>query len=153
MPKGLTDQGEDKELGDALDGELLVGVANREEPPLNPGDTHAEGAGRRRCEGRNIVRDGALVEIKIALVAGRDEGLDVSIGREHPGRHSLGLRTVIGERAAVHIDPLIGGYLPAGLPPGDRARPDRWCPPTDSHAPAAAGPSAGCWKARPANRP
>jgi hypothetical protein len=36
MPKGVTDQGEDKELGDALDGELLVGVANREEPPLNP---------------------------------------------------------------------------------------------------------------------
>ena len=41
----MTDQGEDKELGDALDGELLVSVTNREEPPMNPRHTHAEGVG------------------------------------------------------------------------------------------------------------
>jgi hypothetical protein len=45
MPNGLADQGEDKQLGDALDGKLLVSVANREQPPLNPGNTHAEGVG------------------------------------------------------------------------------------------------------------
>src|SRR5580704_11327724 len=113
MPNGVTDQGEDKELGDALDGELLVSVANREEPPLNPGNTHAEGAGRRRCEGRNIVGDGPLAEMEIALVAGGDEGLHVGIGREHPGRYSFGFRVVAGERIVVHIRPLVGEYLPA----------------------------------------
>jgi len=54
MPKSLTNQGEDKKLGDTLDGELLVSVANREDPPADPGNAHAEGAARRRCQGRNI---------------------------------------------------------------------------------------------------
>jgi len=85
MPEGVTDQGKDKKLGDALDGELLVSVASREQPPAHPGNTHAEGSGRRRCQGRNIVRDRPLTQIAIALVAGRDQGLHVSIGREHPG--------------------------------------------------------------------
>jgi hypothetical protein len=33
----------------------------------------------------------------IALVAGRDEGLHVSIGREYAGRHSFGLRMIAGD--------------------------------------------------------
>src|SRR5208282_2520718 len=108
MPKGVTDQGEDKKLGDALDGEFLVGVANTEEPPMNPGNTHAEGAGRRRCQGRNIVGDRSLVEMEIALIASADESLHVSIGRERPGRYSFGLRVVAGEGIAVHVHPLAG---------------------------------------------
>src|SRR5271166_4412420 len=103
MPEGVTNQGEDKKLGDALDGELLVSVADREEPPVNPGNTHAEGAGRRRCQGRNVVRDGPLVEMEEALVAGGDEGLHVSIGRERPGRYPFGLRVVAGEGIVVHV--------------------------------------------------
>src|SRR5690348_18439278 len=96
MPEGMTNQGEDKKLGDALDGELLVSVANREDPPADPGNAHAERAGRRRCQGRNIVGDGPLIEMAIALVAGGDEGLHVSVGRELPGRYSFGLGVVAG---------------------------------------------------------
>jgi hypothetical protein len=57
MPEGVTNQGKDKKLGDALDGELLVSVACREQPPANPGNTDAEGAGRRRRQGRNVIGD------------------------------------------------------------------------------------------------
>src|SRR6185369_3085878 len=106
MPKGLTNQGEDKKLGDALDGELLVSVASREDSPADPGNAHAEGAGRRHCQGRNIVGDGSLAEIAIALVSGGDEGLHLSIGRELPGRYSFGLRVVAGEGIVVHLHPL-----------------------------------------------
>src|SRR5580692_89346 len=112
MPEGLTNQREDKKLGDALDGELLVGVANREEPSADPGHTHAEGAGRRRCQGRNVVGDGPLVEMAIALVAGGDEGLHVCIGRERPGRYSFGLRVVAGEGIVVHLHPLASECWP-----------------------------------------
>src|SRR5271169_4728923 len=112
MPESVTNQREDKKLGDALDGELLVSVANREEPPANPSNTHAEGAGRRRCQGRNIVGDGPLVEMAIALVAGGDEGLHVSVGRELPGRYSFGLRVVAGEGIVVHALPLAGECWP-----------------------------------------
>src|ERR1700745_3393504 len=97
MPKGVTNQGEDKKLGDALDGELLVSVANREDPPVNPGNTHAEGVRRRRCQGGNIVGDSPFVEMAKALVAGGNEGLHVSIGRERPGRYSFGLRVIAGD--------------------------------------------------------
>jgi hypothetical protein len=45
MPKSLTNQGEDKKLGDALDGELLVSVANREDSPADPGNAHAKALG------------------------------------------------------------------------------------------------------------
>jgi hypothetical protein len=38
MPEGVTDQREDEKLGDALDGELLVSVASREQPPADPGN-------------------------------------------------------------------------------------------------------------------
>src|SRR5712675_694566 len=112
MPKGVTHQGEDKKLGDALDGELLVGVANREEPPVNPGNTHAEGVRRCRCQGRNIVGDSPLVEMAIALVASGNEGLHVSIGRERPSRYSFGLRVVAGEGIVVHVHPLAGECWP-----------------------------------------
>ena len=105
MPKGVTNQGEDKKLGDALDGELLVSVASREDPPADSGHAHAEGAGRRRGQGRNIVGDGPLAEMAVALVSGGDEGLHVSIGRELPGRYSFGLRVVAGEGIVVHLHP------------------------------------------------
>ena len=97
MPESVTNQGEDKELGDALDSEFLVSVADREEPPANPGNAHAEGAGRSGGEGGNVVGDGPLVEMEKALVAGGDEGLDVSIGREYAGRYAFGLRRIAGE--------------------------------------------------------
>src|SRR4029077_11290021 len=103
MPEGMTNQGEDKKLGDALDSELLVSVASREDPPADPGNAHAEGAGRRRCPGRNIVDDGPLAKRPIALVYGGDEGLHGSIGRELPGRYSYGLRVVAGEGIVVHL--------------------------------------------------
>src|SRR5215472_17901790 len=96
MPESVTNQGEDEKLGDALDGEFLVSVADREEPPANPGHAHAEGAGRSCGERRNVVGDGPLVEMEIALVAGGDEGLHVSIGRECPGRYVFGLLVVHG---------------------------------------------------------
>src|SRR6516225_1190358 len=115
MPEAVTDQREDEKLGDALDGELLVSVADREDPPANPGDTHAEGTGRRRGQGRNVVGDRSLVEMAIALVAGRDEGLYVGIGRECPGRYVFGLRGVAGEGIVVHVHPLAGECWP--LPP------------------------------------
>src|SRR5580704_3905304 len=123
MAEGVTNQGEDKKLGDAFNGELLVSVANREEPPANPGNTHAEGAGRRRGQGRNIVGDGSLVEMEIALVAGRDDGLHVSIGRQRPGRYSFGLRMIAGEGIVVHVHPLAGE-----------------CWPTSTRQPGSAGP-------------
>jgi hypothetical protein len=87
MPEGVTDQGEDEQLGDALDGEFLVSVADREGPAVNPGNAHAEGAGRRLGQGRNVVRDGPFVEMAEALVAGGDEGLHVSIGRKRASRY------------------------------------------------------------------
>src|SRR5689334_3084382 len=126
MPKGVTNQGEDKKLGDALDGELLVSVANREDPPADPGHAHAEGAGRRRGQGRNIVGDGPLAEMSITLVAGGDEGLHVSVGREFPGRYSFGLGVVAGEGIVVHRHPLASecwsarAKVPA-VPPGWQA--------------------------------
>jgi len=57
-------------LGNALDGELLVSVADREQAPLNPGNTDAEGGRRGCCQGGNVVGDGPLVDMEIALVAG-----------------------------------------------------------------------------------
>jgi hypothetical protein len=135
MPEGVADQGEDKQLGDALDGKLLVSVANREEPPMDPGKPPAEGAGRRRREGRNVVRDGPLVEMEIALVAGGDEGLHVSIGREHPRRYSFDPRMVAGQRIAVHFRPFGWRVLAGRPPPDDRVQPDRWYPPAHSHVP------------------
>ena len=109
---------------------------------MNPGNTHAKGGGRRGREGRNIVRDGSLAEITIALVAGRDESLHVSIGREHPSRYSLGPAGVIGQRIAVHVHPF--GWRGTCWPalPDDQARPDRWYPPADSH-PRGSGTSTG----------
>jgi hypothetical protein len=62
--------------------------------------------------------------MEIALVPGGDESLDVGIGREHPGRHSLGLRAVIGQRIAVHVHPRL--ITTCRHPPNDRVRPDRW---------------------------
>src|SRR6202034_2425686 len=115
VPESVTNEREDKELRDALDRELLVGVANGEELPLNPGNTHAEGAGRCRGQGRDIVGDGPLAEITIAFVSGRDESPDVSIGREYPGRYSLDPRAVVGERITIHVHPLLGEYWPAAL--------------------------------------
>src|SRR5690349_17830876 len=106
MPEGVTDQREDEELGDALDGELLVSVARREQPPAYPGNAHPEGAGRRRGQGRNIVGDLPLAEMAIALVAGGDEGLHVSIGREYAGRHPFGLRMIAGVGIVIHAHPL-----------------------------------------------
>src|SRR5271170_3228434 len=128
MPESVTNLREDKELGDALDGELLLRVANREQAPANPGNTHAEGARRRRCQGGNVVGDGPLVEVAIALVAAGDEGLHVSIGRELPGRYSFGLRVVAGEGIVVHALPLAAG-----------------CWPTSTRWPGSAGPMvSGC---------
>jgi hypothetical protein len=74
--------------------------------------THPEGAGRRRGQGRNIVGDSPLVETAIALVAGRDEGLHVSIGREYPCRYSFGLRMIAGEGIVIHVHPLAGECWP-----------------------------------------
>src|SRR5271166_3844854 len=114
MPEVVTYQGEDKELGDALDGEFLVSVAHREEPALHPGETHAEGAGRRRGEGGNVIGDGPLVEMAIALVARGDDGLHVSVGRERPGRYSFGRSVVIPEGIVVHAHPLLAS-VPTSL--------------------------------------
>src|SRR5690242_16819640 len=118
MPEGVTDQGKDKKLGDALDGELLVSVACREQPPAHPGDTHAEGAGRRRCQGRNIVRDCPLIQMAIALVASRDKGLYISIRRERPSRHVSGLRMVAGDGIVAHVSSsgwrVLAGFHRAG---------------------------------------
>src|SRR5215470_5803304 len=136
MPEGVTDQGEDEKLGDALDGEFLVSVAHREQPPANPGNAHPEGAGRRRGQGGNIVGDGPLAEMAIALVASRDEGLHVSIGRKYPGRHSFGLRMIAGAGIVIHAYPLADECWPGttwrsgsagpmvSRPPHTRAR--RW---------------------------
>src|SRR5215813_9414996 len=124
MPEGVTDQGEDEKLGDALDGEFLVSVAHREQPPANPGNAHPEGAGRSRGQGRNIVGDGPLAEMAIALVASRDEGLHVSIGREHSGRYSFGLSMIAGEGLVIHAHPLAGEC--GRIPPGERDPPRRW---------------------------
>src|ERR1700749_3060877 len=121
MPEGLANQGKDKKLGDALDGELLVSDASREQPPANPGNTYAEGAGRRRRQGRNIVGDSPLREMAIALVAGRDEGLHVGIGRERPSRHVSGLRVVAGEGIVVHVHPRAGECCPGSRRGGGSA--------------------------------
>jgi hypothetical protein len=48
----------------------------------------------------------------IALVAGRDEGLYVSIGREYSGRYSFGLRMIAGEGIVIHAHPLAGECWP-----------------------------------------
>src|SRR5258705_3457610 len=112
MPESVTDQREDEELGDALDGELLVSVAYREEPPTNPGNAHAEGAGRRGGEGRNVVGDDALIKMEKALVPGGDESLHVSIGRKFPRRYSFDPTMVVGKGSGVHGRPSVGEYLP-----------------------------------------
>src|SRR5271166_531182 len=82
--------------------------------PLHPGDTHAEGAGRRRGEGGNVIGDGPLVEMAIALVARGDDGLHVSVGRERPGRYSFGRSVVIPEGIVVHAHPLLAS-VPTSL--------------------------------------
>jgi len=79
---------------------------------VKPGHAHAEGAGRRRGQGRNIVGDGPLVDMEIALVADGDERLHVCVGRELSGRYSFGLGVVAGDGIVVHIHPL-GGRFPA----------------------------------------
>jgi hypothetical protein len=44
----------------------------------------------------------------IAFVAGRDEGLHISIGREYSGRYSFGLSMIAGEGIVIHAHPLAG---------------------------------------------
>ena len=58
------------------------------------------------------VGDRPLAEMAIALVAGRDDGLHVSIGRERPSRHVSGLRVVAGEGIVVHVHPRAGECCP-----------------------------------------
>ena len=55
-PRASQHQGEDEELRDALDGELLLGVADGEDAPVHAGHAHAEGVGRAPRPGRGCSR-------------------------------------------------------------------------------------------------
>jgi Domain of unknown function (DUF4331) len=70
----------------------------------------ASGDAAARAGIGNIVGDSPFVEMAKALVAGGNEGLHVSIGRERPGRYSFGLRVIAGDGIVVHAHPLAGEW-------------------------------------------
>ena len=74
-------------------------------PPVHAGHAHAEGVGRGLGQGGDVVGHPPLVQMTEALVAGRDDRLDLEVGGEGSGRDPLGRRPVVGSVAVVHASP------------------------------------------------
>ena len=99
---GVAHQREDERLGDALDGEAMIRIADREAPTAHTEDAHPEERRIGIGKSGDVVGDGTIVEGSVEVMdLGQEQLDDLGDGRL-TGGHRRGGRRLVKRQWDVH---------------------------------------------------